>query len=630
MRWQTTGQRGGMTGSEREEMVLARRGGNRVLTTVELCLALLVLFSYGSFYNAVNWNDISRLDAIFSLVEADTPDQYSLRISHFIVDPVMGRNTGDWARNDALGEDFYSNKAPGLMMLGVPVYAVLYHAQRTFGVVPESQRWTRINSYLLNLWLSVFPAAFAAVLFLRWLRSRFELVLGEALALTLLLFFCTFLFPYATQLWGHVSAASFIVAALYFLDREDASAAWSGLFVGIAVLSEYSAAISLLSMVCLLAVERRWKTLLYHGLGGLPAFLVYGVYHWKAFGSWLSVASAFNNPKFTEVDRVAGIFGGPEIDALWGLSFSPHHGLFFFVPMLLAVIPACLVLGRGPGRSLRWLALGNVVGFWLMNLLFNGWHGGFCLGPRYLIPSLPFYVVLMVPLLKEWRGGGVVRFVACALITVSAANMALLAARAPSASIFEQRSRNPMATFYRMLASGELGEQRLSPLRLDGEWLSQGRVLVSRNGTLAWDPASTSEAGEFRATSSLRTKEPEMVRFHVGWQGSLRFRVNGALVETPFHAAFAQEMLSLKLQAGENALSVSLPETSTPRLSMIALASMGRPRLPRATAEMPEFSVSGANLGHLLGLSGVASLLPLLAGAGGLLLMLRRSARAEQ
>ena len=96
---------------------------------------------------------------------------------------------------------------------------------------------------------------------------------------------------------------------------------------------------------------------------------------------------------------------GLQPDAFLGLTVSPEHGLFWFLPVLLLAFPAALVARHGKATSLRGIALANVAGFAAMKLLFSGWHGGASLGPRYLIPSLPFWVLLLAPLAGRLRPG---------------------------------------------------------------------------------------------------------------------------------------------------------------------------------------------------------------------------------
>jgi hypothetical protein len=615
-----------------------RARGVGPFAAAELWLVALILFGYGYFYNAHNWNHISRFDAIFAFVESDTPNQFSFRIDHFLVSPVMGRNTGDWARNESHAPHYYSNKAPGVMLVGVPVYALLYHTEALFGAVPESHAWTRINTYLLNLALSVVPAALAAVFFLRFARRRLGLADREAMLLTLLLFFATLIFPYATQLWGHTTAAAFLILALSkLLEEERSAAAFSGCFAGMAVLAEYSAVIPLFGMLILLALERERSRLFAFLLGGFPAFVVHFVYHRALFGSGFGAASLYNNPKFHEIEKLGGIFGGLEPAAFFGLSFSPHHGLFYFMPLLLLTIPALIVSFKRSGsaapgapsgaldRRLLLLSLWILAGFALMNLSFNGWHGGFCLGPRYLIPALPFAMVLLAPIVVGLRDQGrPARLVFALVAAISIANMSLLAMRAPSTTFIEEGQASPLPGYYADFSAGRLGDQRLSPLRLDGEWRVDARVVTQRNGVLALGDGSPGGGGP-RAESFLHMSKPGRVRLVLGWQGDLALQVNGAAIETPHHVGQESLTIPVLLESGDNAISVSLRNSESPRISFFALASQGRPKLPRPSPEAPEPALSGSNLGRLLGLEGVMSVLPWMLGMAAIAWRLARA-----
>src|SRR5205823_8578008 len=80
----------------------------------------------------------------------------------------------------------------------------------------------------------------------------------------------------------------------------------------------------------------------------------------------------------------------PHVNALVGLTFGIYRGLFFLSPYLLMAIIGFGVLWRR-----RWRAEVMVLVLApLVYLLFNSssamWDGGFGVGPRYLIASLPF------------------------------------------------------------------------------------------------------------------------------------------------------------------------------------------------------------------------------------------------
>lgn len=54
-------------------------------------------------------------------------------------------------------------------------------------------------------------------------------------------------------------------------------------------------------------------------------------------------------------------------------------------------------------RAERWVIAGIALFFFLVNICFNGFHGGFAAGPRYLIPILPFLCLPLVDAFSKWR-----------------------------------------------------------------------------------------------------------------------------------------------------------------------------------------------------------------------------------
>lgn len=401
---------------------------------LECTLFMLVFCGFAYFYNGFNWNQISRYDSIFSMVEPGTPDSGTFRIDHFLPDPDRGSNTGDWARNLEHGAHYYSNKAPGPALMGVVPYWLLYRLERSLGFAPERHLPTLVNTYLLNLLLTVLPAALAAVAFFHLLQLASE-DRRTALFLTLALFFGTMIFPYSTQLWAHTGAAAFIILSVYcWLAPNRRLIFWAGLWVGLATLTEYSGAIVVAGLLLVLLWARDWRRLGLFVLGGLIPFICFVGYHKVCFGSYFTVANLHNNPHFLSPDHAGGIFGFLQIEALWGLTFSVYRGLFFHTPFLALVLPACFLLRGRMRPRLHFLCLFSVIGFFLMNLAFNGWHGGACVGPRYLIPSLPFYVLLLAPF-RQWLHERLPRpavwaLLACLLVP-SVANMLVAASVSP-------------------------------------------------------------------------------------------------------------------------------------------------------------------------------------------------------
>jgi hypothetical protein len=84
----------------------------------------------------------------------------------------------------------------------------------------------------------------------------------------------------------------------------------------------------------------------------------------------------------------------PQLDALWGITFSSFRGLFFLSPILLLSVVGFVLWWQQHIYRPEWLlSVWAVVSL----LLFTGssimWEGGFAVGPRYVLPMLPFMTI---------------------------------------------------------------------------------------------------------------------------------------------------------------------------------------------------------------------------------------------
>lgn len=434
----------------------------RLSTARRLDLALFgFVFLLGAwFHNGYGWNQTARIDPIWAYVEPG-PNQGTLRIDDYLPDPENGINTGDWAHNPDHSPHYYSNKAPGVTLLGIPLYLVLFHGERAVGIEPLAVAPTMVNAYLLNLWVTVLPVALSALFFLRLARrltGRWE----PATGLTVLLYAGTLMWPFSTAVWAHTTATAFLVIALtcFFAAPagrtgdagpvEKASAAGvdapsgravglrdpriapflAGLFAGLAVLTDYGAAPFAVSLVVAAAMVRgRRGDLVPLALGGLGPAIVFGAYHWALFGSPVRLASSYSTEGMLIEGDFLGMFGRLRPEALWGLTFSPVRGIFFFMPVLLLALVALRHLRTTPHRAFVVLALANIAAALLMNLSYNTWQGGMTAGARYQIIALPFWVALLA-LLPARRA---TRWALWGLGAVSLANMLVIAAVSPMA-----------------------------------------------------------------------------------------------------------------------------------------------------------------------------------------------------
>jgi hypothetical protein len=375
----------------------------------------------------IGWNERSHFAQIRAF-DHGTP----------IIDPYR-KTTGDHAFYHG---HFYSDKAPGMGFLLVPVY----HVIRLLALVNPSGIGM---IHLLTLFGCVLP--FTIILLLGYrLVERGDPGQGAAVAITL--GFGTLLLPFATILFSHVLSACLGFAAFYLLwqDRErererDASLgliALAGVLAGYAVGVEYPLAL-LAGLLGLFVVWRRSpvKPALVYGAGLLVGLLPLLAYDWWAFGSPLHLSYSY------VAANSSGVLGlGPP--NLWNALklLISGRGMFVVTPVVAAAIAGIVVLYR-EGRRVQAIVAGTVAGaYFAYNCCYYLPFGGWVPGPRFLITVLPF---LAVPLGAAYRRAPVATF---ALAVISAATMITATLTQPLLPV-----TTSTAKWSNMLQAGALG-----------------------------------------------------------------------------------------------------------------------------------------------------------------------------
>lgn len=361
---------------------------------------LFGIFCY--FLPPATWSPVSRFNVTRSVVEAG-----QLNIDRY------ADSTGDRAR---VGDHWYSDKAPLLALLAVPVYQVHHWSDRARGKAPayeatgtDTRPAARIKvnrSFQRALYVcSISTAAIAGValglLLFELLLRRMEPT--AALAGSGLVVLSLPTLPYATSFYGHVAAAALLTAAFVLLDqaREHRAerlpqlgrSAAAGACLAASVGCEYLAAVPALAFIAHAAFRfppKQWPTL-FGGmaLGAAGPALVIGAYHWACFGApWRTGYSYIVNPTFA-AGHARGLLGVqlPRAEALWGLLFGRMRGLFYVAPVALPLAVGLIARARTKdatalGASLALLAL------LLVNSSYYMWWGGAAAGPRHLVPVL--------------------------------------------------------------------------------------------------------------------------------------------------------------------------------------------------------------------------------------------------
>jgi hypothetical protein len=357
--------------------------------------ALFCAYFSGFFPPFFNPNELSRFQTVVAFVETGS----------FAIDGELSA-LGDHEDKAAAGGHLYSNKAPGLSLAAIPVYAVL----RVFLPRPDSP--TAAIFVLLRFLTVSLVCVVALGRFARRLSLRPEWASVAPLVTFAVGFGTPFLY-YARSFFGHAWTAALLFLAWDALSRSetgtpgrgrDAAGALAGLLAGWAAISEYTMAPVALALAVRAAFPssgqgRATKFFSFVAGATIPLGLVLA-YQAVCFGS--PFVPSYAREAYPAYAELAGRrffgFGAPDPKVALAYFFHPARGILLFSPFFF---------WAGPGFA-RWLrskreraggifALAASAMAFLALTAYPNWHGGWSFGSRYLLPllfltaaSLPF------------------------------------------------------------------------------------------------------------------------------------------------------------------------------------------------------------------------------------------------
>ncbi|MGL4648361.1 MAG: hypothetical protein ACRC1H_03040, partial [Caldilineaceae bacterium] len=279
-----------------------------------------------------------------------------------------------------------------------------------------------------SAWVAALPTALlAALIYLA--ASMLTAAAWQRVAVAFGYALLTPAFAYANAFYGHQLSAALLfgafVLALWLPEeaRETGlrtAARWGaiGALLAFAVVSEYPAALPG-ALIALYSVWRlysggdaptaqrlrRLPALLWAALAGGGVLALWMWYNQTIFGAPLELGYRYSELWHDQHSAGFMSLGAPSADAFWGITFSPFRGLFLLAPWLLLALPGFALWFTRRIRRAEWaLSLALV----LVMFLFNGssamWWGGFAVGPRYLLPALPWLALPVALLLARWQG----------------------------------------------------------------------------------------------------------------------------------------------------------------------------------------------------------------------------------
>jgi hypothetical protein len=378
----------------------------------QLAIFLVSLLCFAWFFP--RWadpNQNSRLNMVVAVVDDGT----------FKIDKYVA-NTVDYAKVDG---HYYSDKAPGTAFLGIPLYAGLrvvlglpvvdqltarlanseaFRAtlrEDGTGVAEDKVRFAIaqiVLSFITNAVPTALMCALLYALLMQWGASR-----GASVFVALAYGLLTPAFAYANSFYGHQLSAALLFIAFYLLQKHRAPAAMpspatlllAGLLLGYSVITEYPTLLIALAILlyAFVLLRRRgaWPRIAFVLAPMAACAAVLMLYNTVVFGGPFTLG--YGNSELWTAQHSAGFMSltYPHLDAVWGITFSLFRGLFVLSPLLLLVLPGFVMWHRsGKWRAEFFVALWSVFAMFLFNASSIMWWGGFAIGPRYLLPGLPF------------------------------------------------------------------------------------------------------------------------------------------------------------------------------------------------------------------------------------------------
>jgi hypothetical protein len=353
-------------------------------------LAVLAVPVYPHFQSP---NELTRWALAASAVEAR-----SLEVSSVL--PLLNPAFEDLAVKDGTT---YSNKAPGTALVALPGY--LAARLVTKPLEPSALR-TQLDG--MRLFGATLPTV-ALALVVAWASVRLGGETSRVPLVLLGLLFGTPLFAYGLLLFSHALVACCLFGAwsLLFVPGSPRAVAWrevaAGALVGLAVFSEYGAVAPGMVLFVCAGIRAQPARVARVALGGLPFAVAIGLYDLACFGSPFVPSYRFEKwPEYRELIG-SGFFGIhlPSASILGRFAADPSKGLLLFSPFLLLAVKGVSVAGRALSRDAAIALVLAPLSVVAVYAGYSNWHGGWTVGPRYILGGIPFLVVTLA-----FRRGG--------------------------------------------------------------------------------------------------------------------------------------------------------------------------------------------------------------------------------
>ncbi|MCM0604615.1 MAG: hypothetical protein KA715_00840 [Xanthomonadaceae bacterium] len=370
---------------------------------IGLFLFLAILFQNPS-------NTASRLMTMAAMTE-----YHSFEVTPYI-HPVEWMH--DWSRTP--DGKYYSNKAPGPMFIGFPVYYLTDKFLNPGTDTASRNDFRYKKQWIYMMILAVILQIIPLILLVLWIdrkymREGFTPLERNTLA-TMIFIGNTAAFFY-TNWGGHGVTAIVTLGAGITLYR--GSFKLLGLFFGLSVLSDYGSPMLLIPLIISIFIridnKKLIKTFRDIALGGIIPGIFWIYYHQVCFGSAFNIAPKYQNPMFLDMTNVQNNIGGifaplPSFNVLLELLFGDRRGLLKTQPWVLVFLTwlslywSSFAIERNK-RAVVVFSIGGLAALMIMNASFGSWESGSSPGPRYISAIFSLIVFTIILMWKEITAG---------------------------------------------------------------------------------------------------------------------------------------------------------------------------------------------------------------------------------
>ena len=214
------------------------------------------------------------------------------------------------------------------------------------------------------------------------------------------------IFAYSSWFYSEPLTTALMMAAAYFVFARQIgepvpvrAAALGGALLGFAVfvrpIHVLAHAVFFAAMLVRDRAKAMWPALAF-GACSAAGLAVLLLYNFQLFGN----AFDFGYPAVAEGGRRMIGFATPLLTGLYGFLLSPGKSIFLFAPPLLLAVFGLPQLWR-KDRGLATVAVGLLLAYLAFYVRYTQWEGGYCVGPRYLVPTLAMCCIALAPILAN-------------------------------------------------------------------------------------------------------------------------------------------------------------------------------------------------------------------------------------